>query len=332
MMTPNNIWPYGLALAAGAIGALVIALGGEKMALLDRPNARSSHRQPVPRGGGIGLLGAFVIGAVRHDAPAGFWIPALVLALISFWGDRVDISLWLRLAAQFFLTFCFLFFVVVYHFYYSGCAWGLGISVFYLFFIVATANFYNFMDGINGIAGITGLTAFGLLGAYGLATGKDGAGIGISFFLALACAGFLPFNLPRARVFMGDVGSVFLGFAFAGLVAMWSNSVAEFVLLTSFLFLFYADELVTLVERLRDGQSPLKAHRRHLYQVLANEAGLPHWRVSVGYGLAQLLIGLAVWGIGGHGLVARLVFLVLLLAAFVWFNNRIKRRYQTARS
>jgi len=327
-MIINHVLICAAAFAAGAAGALVVARFGEQWALLDTPGERSSHARATPKGGGVGLLAAFIIGAVLYDAPAGLWIPAVTLALVSFWGDRFEIGVAVRLLAQFFFSFCFLFFVVVYHFYYAGYLWGLALSVFYLFFIVGTANFYNFMDGINGIAGITGVAAFGLLGAYGISTGKDAAMIVLCFCLVCACIGFLPFNLPRARVFLGDVGSILLGFVFACLVVMWSSSVAEFLVMSGFLFPFYADELVTLCERLKDGENPARAHRRHLYQVLANEGGLAHWRVAAAYGLAQLLIGLAAWKAGVIGLPPLIGILVFFAAVFILLNNRVKRRYR----
>jgi len=120
------------------------------------------------------------------------------------------------------------------HLYFFGFLLILPLAV----FIVGTANYYNFMDGINGIAAITGIVAFCLLGFYGSLNGRDPAMIALCFALAFACAGFLPFNMPAARVFMGDVGSVLLGFVFACIVVLFSNSFSEFVVLASFLFPF----------------------------------------------------------------------------------------------
>jgi UDP-N-acetylmuramyl pentapeptide phosphotransferase/UDP-N-acetylglucosamine-1-phosphate transferase len=85
-------------------------------------------------------------------------------------------------------------------------------------FIVGTANYYNFMDGINGIAGITGLLGFALLAAYVNLIEGSVAVTGVAVCLSLAWLGFLPLNMPKARVFMGDIGSILLGSAFAGLI------------------------------------------------------------------------------------------------------------------
>jgi UDP-N-acetylmuramyl pentapeptide phosphotransferase/UDP-N-acetylglucosamine-1-phosphate transferase len=110
--------------------------------------------------------------------------------------------------------------------------------------------------------------------------------------VSLACLGFLPFNVPKARVFMGDVGSILLGGAFGSLVYLASDNFLDFACLAAFLFPFYVDELTTMIVRLRDGERLTQAHRRHLYQLLANEKGWPHWQVSLGFGALQLLVGL----------------------------------------
>jgi len=157
-------------------------------------------------------------------------------------------------------------------------------------FVVASANVYNFMDGINGIAGITGIVAFTLLAWTGWMRGESSTWVLAAAALAAAVAGFLPFNFPRARVFMGDVGSILLGFVFAVFVVAWSRTLADLVMFCSFLFPFYADEWLTLVPRLRSGVSLLRPHRRHVYQVLANQMGMPHWKVSSLYGFVQLAV------------------------------------------
>jgi Fuc2NAc and GlcNAc transferase len=101
------------------------------------------------------------------------------------------------------------------------------------------------MDGINGIAGITGIVGFGLLGSYGFITGKDYNYVLVCLTMVAACIGFLPFNFPNARVFMGDIGSVLLGFLFACMSVIFSETLLEFTILAGFLFPFYADEVIT---------------------------------------------------------------------------------------
>ena len=143
------------------------------------------------------------------------------------------------------------------------------------------------MDGINGIAGITGIVGFGLLAFSAFLSGSDSSFVTLAICMSLSCLGFLPFNMPRARVFMGDVGSILLGFVFAGMVIWLSRNLLDFICLSAFLFPFYADEFTTMAVRIRDGENLTHPHRRHLYQLLTNEKGISHWKISVGYGLAQ---------------------------------------------
>ncbi len=162
-------------------------------------------------------------------------------------------------------------------------------------FLIGTANFYNFMDGINGIAGLSGAIGFGLLGLVTLyRPNPDPFQTPLSLLsicIALACVGYLPFNMPRARVFMGDVGSILLGFVFAGLVVTLARNYLEMVCFAALLFPFYADELTTMVVRLRERENLTRSHRRHLYQLLVNEFGIVHWKISAAYAVAQLAIG-----------------------------------------
>jgi len=131
--------------------------------------------------------------------------------------------------------------------------------------------------------------------------------------------------MPRARVFMGDVGSILIGFLFGGMVVLLSNSFLDFICLASFLFPFYADELTTMVVRIKDRENLLRPHRRHLYQLLANEKGIAHWKVSVGYGLIQLIVGLGVLGVRPFGIPAVIVLLVFCFAAFASVSFLVRK-------
>jgi Fuc2NAc and GlcNAc transferase len=125
--------------------------------------------------------------------------------------------------------------------------------------------------------------------------------------------GFLPFNVPKARVFMGDVGSILLGFVFSGMVVYLSDDVLDFICLMSFIFPFYADELTTMMVRLKNGENLTKAHRRHFYQLLANECKIPHWKVSLGYGLFQFLIAISILLVKNMGL-------IMVVSALVFYG------------
>ena len=213
--------------------------------------------------------------------PLLFWISAGLISLLSLYGDRREIPPKVRLGIQLLGSIGLL----VGLFYWGGRGWFVYLLIpFFAVFIAGTANYYNFMDGINGIAGLTGVVGFGLVACFAVLPGSPSPFLILAVCMSLACMGFLPFNMPKARVFMGDVGSVLLGFVYAGLVVGLSHSLNDFVALCAFLFPFYADELTTEFVRLRDGENLLKPHRSHVYQLLANEMGVDHWKVSVGLG------------------------------------------------
>ena len=148
----------------------------------------------------------------------------------------------------------------------------------------------------------------------------------LSTCIAFSCLGFLPFNFPKAKVFMGDVGSILLGFVFAALVVMISKGLLDFLCLAGFLFPFYTDELITMTVRIKHGENLLKAHRRHFYQILANEMGIAHWKVSAGYGLFQLIVGLSILGARPYGILPVLILLSFFFSAFILANYIIRTK------
>src|SRR4030042_200809 len=316
----DNIVLYIICLAFGGAGALVVARLGNRFSLLDVSNQRSSHEGIVPKGGGIGLLTTFVLASVILKMSLAFWLPATVLALFSLLGDRIEISPKIRLPIQFIAA---LIFVVLSAFSFELSAFYL---IFFTVFIVATSNWYNFMDGINGIAAITGIVAFGLLAAFNVLSGGDSRFSVLSICIALSCLGFLPFNMPQAKGFMGDVGSILLGFVFAAIVVILSKSFLDFVCLAALLFPFYADEFVTMAVRIKDGENLLKAHRRHFYQLLANEMGIDHWKISVGYGILQLVVGVGVLLIRPLGIFAVITLFVIFFGGFIWANYFVREK------
>jgi len=315
---------------------------------------------PVPRGGGIGILAVFVFASIALGISPNFWLSATFLALFSFFGERINIPPKFRLLVQFIAALALLSPIL-----FSDASSVLGLlssdlspptSALYCLplsiFIVGTANFYNFMDGINGIGGITGLVGFGLLGFYAFLSGGDSSFVALAICMSLACLGFLPFNMPRARVFMGDVGSILLGFVFAGMVVWLPKSLLDFVCMAAFVFPFYADELSTMVVRIRDDSGPervnsrgaddsdgwtnrinlgrlgglTRPHRRHIYQLLANEMRVAHWKVSVGYGLLQAVVGTGALMVKGYGLPVLFGSLGICFAGFWGFGAWVRSR------
>ena len=305
---------YLISLLLGGAGAWSIARYGMKLSLLDKPNSRSSHETVTPKGGGIGILVAFFVCSIVLSIPKSFCVPAVFISLFSFWGDRSEIRPKVRLLFQLVAGTVLLIGII------TGKGSGFtahALMPLMLVFVIGTTNFYNFMDGINGIAGITGIIGFGLIGYYALSFGNNSSLSPLAICISLACIGFLPFNVPKAKVFMGDVGSILLGFVFSCLVVYMSENALDFVCLISFLFPFYADELVTMVIRLKNKENLVTAHRRHLYQILANEYDISHWKISTGYGLFQLMIGISILLVKNMGLIKVMSVLVLYGCCFV---------------
>ena len=315
-----------LSFLIGSLGALTIREVGPRIGMDDISSERSSHVGNIPRGGGIGILIIFIIGSFILDISWLFSIPAVLLSIVSLMGDRSELSVKSRLTVQF--TCSIIFLVSLFQMTkVSPFIWFLILPL--TLFIVGTANFYNFMDGIDGIAGITGVICFSLLAVYGATVSNSNMApdiIILSIAIVFSCAGFLIFNIPKATVFMGDVGSILLGYLFACIVVLLSENLLEFICLTGFLFPFYADELITMLVRIKNGDSLKTAHRKHIYQLLANEYGIDHWKISTGYGAIQLAIGLSIIFLKTRGYISILILLISCFVCFSVFSVIIRRK------
>ncbi len=271
-----------------SISAILIYKFGFRIGLLDIPNERSSHTIPIPRSGGIGIWLAFILAGVLFTKYQIFTIVAGIVGLIGLFEDRFTLSTKIRLLLQLIVSI-----VIV------GMFLGLPQSttaiilfLFWIIFVIGTTNFYNFMDGINGIAGLTGFLGFGFMAIFSFFIAKEQDIALMCIVIAMACLGFLPFNFPKAKVFMGDIGSIFLGLVFASFVVKLSTTISVFLCIIMFSCMFYADTIVTIFYRWRRGENIVKAHRKHLYQYMSNELRLPHWKVSLVYALTQFVFGL----------------------------------------
>jgi UDP-N-acetylmuramyl pentapeptide phosphotransferase/UDP-N-acetylglucosamine-1-phosphate transferase len=248
--------------------------------LLDQPNARSSHSLPTPRGGGL----AFVLLGSVAVAWLGSWLPLLCLplALVGFLDDRHNLPASLRYGVQV-ATALVLLIISPLH------LPSIGLLPWLLLFIAGTAiiNFTNFMDGLDGL--VAGCMA--VIFAVAALTGMPAL-----WPLVGALLGFLLCNWSPAKVFMGDVGSTFLGAVFAGLVLQatsWPEALALLLVATPLL----GDAFLCVPRRLLAGQRVFDAHRLHLFQRL-HQAGWPHARVSSLYiaGTAVLAAALLAGG------------------------------------
>ncbi len=271
------------ALVSTALTRLVLAWL-RRRAILDLPNERSSHVVPTPRGGGWGimltLLPAMVLAALAGGAPPAAF-PVLggccLLLAVSWADDRRNLTARLRLLTQAAAVAAGLAAMPADALILQGLLplWGdrLVAGLAWVWFV----NLYNFMDGIDGIAG-SETAAVGIgVAAVALAAGLEPGPGWIGAAAAGAALGFLVWNWHPAKLFMGDVGSVPLGYVLGWLLLTLAGRgqwVAA-VLLPSY---FLADATITLLRRLIRGEQVWKAHREHFYQ-RAVQAGLSHARV-----------------------------------------------------
>jgi UDP-N-acetylmuramyl pentapeptide phosphotransferase/UDP-N-acetylglucosamine-1-phosphate transferase len=313
--------------------ALVVALVGGWLYVrlaparaLDIPNARSSHARPVPRGGGLVIIAGFLTGLGVWLATGGSLSPralgwlvgALLVAGVSFVDDLRPLPAIPRLVTQV-----------------LGAAilTGVGVQLSDLALIplafvdvVVLTNVYNFMDGIDGLAASQAIIGGVATAIAGVVVANPVVTIS-GCLLAAGALGFARYNLPPARMFMGDVGSTFLGFSFAGLGLLANIGVGggrvpiAFGLVVFAPFLF--DSLLTLVRRMLRGERWYAAHRSHYYQRLVR-GGLSHGQVTMLYGglgvlaAAAALLGLYVSD-AMRIVVGAIPFLLMLsVVAAVW--------------
>jgi Fuc2NAc and GlcNAc transferase len=294
------------------------------LGLIDLPSGRSSHSRPIPKGGGLGIPLVSALSALFFFREmAGLAAFGLLFAAVALVNDRMDLPAGLRFFLGAALSL--------------GCVWlyrpgmspfpvlgtktpGPVEGILFAVFLLAVANFFNFMDGINGIAGIEGVIALASLGAFAFASGRQDAGW-FALAAAAATAGFLPHNFPAARVFMGDVGSIFIGFAGGGLILYLADGFREFLLLGLFLGVFILDSLFTLALRLARRENIFQAHRRHLYQRLVHRAGWSHARVTLIFAAVQASVNLLVLIFAGNFPMLFIVFwggLIILYWSAHW--------------
>jgi UDP-N-acetylmuramyl pentapeptide phosphotransferase/UDP-N-acetylglucosamine-1-phosphate transferase len=246
--------------------------------ILDVPNERSSHSAPTPRGGGIALIGAALLWMGVSHMPGSVLLGALVLALVSWRDDTKGLTPGARLIWQFLLVV--LAWPALYR--YGAPAhlspW-LALPVLVVIWMGFT-NLYNFMDGIDGITSVETISiGAGLLVVHIASPGVPEGLVTYGLILAGAAAAFLRFNWPPAKLFLGDVGSIPLGFLTGWLLltlAMSGYAAAALILPAYYL----ADSGVTLFRRWRRGAKLTQAHAEHYYQQ-AVQGGRTHAEVSL---------------------------------------------------
>ena len=267
---------------------------GLRQGILDIPNERSSHSSPVPRGGGVAIIITFFILlyvfpiAIDRSFYDLVWRSLLfggaIIAAVGFIDDVKHIRARWRFLAHLSAAFLSLSLlpslpdIIIF-----GLSLDLGIFG-YVFFgvsLVWFVNLFNFMDGIDGIAGIEAITVLSG-GALILFVQDQVAWLTLFSYLAVCVAGFLVWNWPPAKVFMGDACSGYLGFTL-GLLAI-VTSMEGAINLWAWLILcgvFIVDATTTLIRRMIRGGKWYEAHRSHAYQILSRRLG-SHQKISVG--------------------------------------------------
>jgi len=272
------------------------------------PNHRSLHRTPTPHGGGLGIVAALVAAGVWLGLPATLLWAVLVLGGLSLVDDVLHLPFWLRLIAHLGagLAICALLAL-------PAWLWPPVILA-----IAWMTNLFNFMDGADGLAACQSIAGFAAYAAGLALAGNDVYAIWCAAISA-ACVGFLLFNWPPARIFMGDVGSIPLGFL-AGAIGVMGTWVGDWPFWFPLLAFapFVLDASVTLARRAISGKRIWEAHREHYYQRMV-QMGSGHrgmtlrWAgvMLVGSALAVVLLDAPAW-LRGAGIVAWLLILTAL--------------------
>ena len=278
---------------------------------LDEPNERSSHQKPTPRGGGVlfvlmAALASLLVTLNGHSSPEALsCLPLLGLpvAVAGFLDDRHDLSVGLRYCVQ--LVSGLLVLLI------SPLITPWLMLPFLLIAVTAVINFTNFMDGLDALVAGCMTVAISALALALAAPWPLWALVG-------SLLGFLLWNWSPAKVFMGDVGSTFLGVVFAGLVlqaSSWPEAFGSLLVATPLL----GDACLCVPRRLLAGQRVFQAHRLHLFQRL-HQAGWPHARVSLTYIVATAVLAVAMLA-GGWPWVFGLAVVELLVG--VWLDQRV---------
>jgi UDP-N-acetylmuramyl pentapeptide phosphotransferase/UDP-N-acetylglucosamine-1-phosphate transferase len=324
----------------------------ERHAILDVPNERSSHTGSVPRGGGAAIVVVTLLGIWLYQglnskvnilSVVAYTVGAMLIAGVSWLDDWRSQPNWLRFlvhsAGALLAIYGFGFLPIGGLFKNSSAVGWLGPIITY-FWIVGLTNAYNFMDGIDGIAGGQAVVA----GLGWAAVGWLGGQYFIVVFgllLAATSLGFLCYNWPPARIFMGDVGSAFLGYTFAVLPLMFNSLLSRGesglnVIMAAILPLwpFVFDSTFTILRRLRRGENVFSAHRSHLYQRLVI-AGHTHGSVSLLYcALATLGAVLAVgWvlNLRSVGLITAIALPLIWLTLWIFVARQEQKQARELR-
>ena len=298
----------------------------DRFNIIDKPNHRSAHTEITLRGGGIVFPIAFMLFFIistwgklvhlpLHDQAAEnqnellFGIGLLLLCTISFLDDLYDLSSKIRIvfhiiSVSFLLAFLNAFVLLP--------IWA--IPILYIL-IIGILNAYNFMDGINGITGLYSLVALLSL-LYVNQNMVSFVDRDFIIYPVLACLVFLFFNFrKKAKCFMGDIGSMGIAFWVVALIGLLMMKTGEIKWIL-FLAVYGVEVIFTILERLKLKENIFEAHRRHLYQLLANEKKISHLKISALYAAVQLIVNAVVIF---SNLPQNVIFVIVLLPALIFY-------------
>ena len=336
---------FAFAASIATLSAVVTAILIRYLPILDLPNERSSHSRPTQRGGGIAIVCGFLVGIslihfigditpIKTRYFMGFLVSAFVIAGMSIYDDFRLRSATVKLVAQLCaIAIAIAAGIVIDELHLPGLHvvgpgwWGYMLT---LLWILGLTNAYNFMDGLDGLAASSAAIASGFLSVISFNEGSHFIYLA-SMVLCAASIGFLVFNISPARIFMGDVGSTFLGFSFAVMAviaARYDLSHTSLFVVPLLLFHFIFDSFFTFFRRLVRGDPVMRAHKTHLYQLL-NQVGFSHGKVTLIYSVMAAGQGIgAVFMVGVPGDNRIWVFLPFLIldAAYAYWLLRLAKR------
>lgn len=255
---------------------------------LDVPNQRSLHLRPVPRSGGMAMMAGIFAGFALMQTPLVVVLPAAALAALSYVDDTRGVPVVVRLALQL---------VAASALAYASLRFDPPFVALSVLAILWAMNLYNFMDGSDGLAGGMTLLGFSVLGIGAWMSGDEALLVDCAI-VAAAAAAFLLFNFPPARLFMGDAGSVPIGFLAGGISLLGFRDGDWPLWFPVVVFApFVADATLTLLKRILAGERVWQAHNKHYYQRLVR-MGWSHRGTAVAEYALMLACGLiALWAL-----------------------------------
>ncbi|WP_288205518.1 glycosyltransferase family 4 protein [uncultured Parabacteroides sp.] len=287
----------------------------DKFNIIDKPNERSSHKRIVLRGGGIiFLIGVWIWSVIFRFQYPWFWVGLTLVALVSFIDDIRSLPDSVRLIVQFVAMFLM--------FYQFGIlnwqSWWIILLA--LIVCVGISNAYNFMDGINGITG--GYSIAVLLPLIFLNHKMSFIDANFLWVTLLSLLVFCFFNFrKRAKCFAGDVGSLSIAFIIVFALGKLILQTGDFTYIV-FLALYGVDSVLTICHRILLHENLGQAHRKHAYQLMANELKIPHVVVSSFYMIVQLLVSFGMVLLSMNHWLYLVTVLVVLCEGYLFFMKR----------